>query len=233
METSLVDPANATHYTQEHIKAIKSGADKRYPNVNLVRVVGKYFDSNNGRLLDYGCGFGANLIHLLERGYTIDAVDTSEYALQRITQKLGAYPQIASHANLHKMDANSERLPFAAETFDYIVCASVLSLLSSPDRVQVLLGEFKRILKPGGKLYLDINGPESEFAVFGTPTGHDIYDFRGKSGQAESRMIYCPKTAEQFAELIKPFFIVDEVGFTAHRFFDYAEQEFIVCARKA
>ena len=42
---------------------------------------------------------------------------------------------------------------------------SVLSLLGSEKKIKNLLNEFKRVLKPNGKLILDINDHKSEFAL--------------------------------------------------------------------
>ena len=41
---------------------------------------------------------------------------------------------------------------------------SVLSLLGSEERIRLLLEEFKRVLKKGGRLVLDINDQDSEFS---------------------------------------------------------------------
>lgn len=47
--------------------------------------------------------------------------------------------------------AVGEHLPLADATFDLVICAQVLSYVSSPERV---VGEIRRVLKPGGALLL-------------------------------------------------------------------------------
>lgn len=46
-----------------------------------------------------------------------------------------------------------ERLPFAATTFDLIICTQVLNYAQSPTAA---IGEFYRVLKPEGTLYLSV-----------------------------------------------------------------------------
>ena len=55
------------------------------------------------------------------------------------------------------INSETKRLEFEDNYFDYIVAMSVLSLLGSEERIRLLLEEFKRVLKKGGRLVLDIN----------------------------------------------------------------------------
>ena len=105
---------------------------------------------------------------------------------------------------------------------------NVMSLLGSPERVTALLKELKRVMKPCAKIILDINGPQADFAAKAKPLGNDVYLF----GQS-SVPTYCPQSAERFTEVIKPWFVIDDVGFTHHRYFKSEIQEFIVCGHKA
>src|SRR3990167_5209881 len=227
----LSDFSIVRHYLKEHQAALQSGSDKVYPNLALVRVEKNYFLNKSGRLLDYGCGFGANLIHLAECGYSIDGIDTSKYALEKIASKLKQHPEIESRVALHLLAEEAIRLPFIDEMFDYIVCASVLSLLSSPTRIRRLMAEFQRILRVSGRIYLDVNGPNSRFAIAGKSPGGDIYELSNHQDAREVRRVYCP-TSKGFADLVSAYFTIDTVGFSSHQIFNHQEEEFIICARK-
>ena len=226
--TTLVDLDVMERYDE----AFSGGADKRYPTLNLVRLEISFFGREPGRLLDYGFGTGTNLIHLLERGHEVDGIDVSKAARDKVAAKLADRPDIASRARLTLLPPGSARLPFDDGIFDYVVCMSVLSLLTSAERVDAVLDEFARVAKPGAKVVLDINGPESEFAVYGKALGGDVYEYRGIKGDARPIRAYCPASADAFADRVGRRFAVDDVGFTAHRFLQYAEQEYIVCAHK-
>jgi SAM-dependent methyltransferase len=219
-------------YTQAQKEALEKGENKIYPNLSLVRLIGRYFGANEGRLLDFGCGGGANLIHLLERGFTVDAVDTSPYSIETIKQRLEGRASLCGKVHLRVLDANAQALPYENEVFDFVVCASVFSLLSTKERIQHVAREFKRVLKPGGKVYMDINGANSEFAIYAEKTGEDLYIYRGRKEKDPPMNVVCLDSKEKFRDLISPIFEIDEVGITTHKFFEYVEEEYIICAHK-
>ena len=82
-------------------------------------------------------------------------------------KKLDTNPDFANRAVLKHLSSDDIRLPFQDNEFDYVVCMSVLSLLESKERIAILVNEFLRVLKPGGRMIIDINGPESEFSKNG------------------------------------------------------------------
>jgi SAM-dependent methyltransferase len=229
MKQILTDSSAVRYYDE----GAASGTDKRYPTINLVRLEHRHFGHKPGRLLEYAFGTGCNMIHLLECGHTVDALDTSAHANRRVAEKLAKRPDIADKATLHVLEEGASRLMFEDETFDYVNCMSVLSLLASPEGVDALLAELCRVLKPGGKIIADINGPESVFPTFGIDQGNDIYLFGGDSNIGIAFPCYCPSKSEDFVKLMENHFITDDVGFTGHNIFDFVEQEFIVCAHKA
>lgn len=229
MEYSFSDKNVVDFYIKAHKESFEKGIDKVYPNLSMVRIEGRYFDGP-GKLLDYGCGFGSNLIHLLNRGHSVTAVDTSPYAIKMVEQKLTTFPGIKDKAKLEVIDPEKSELPYENNSFDYVVCASVLSLLTSKEKILTLLNEFKRIVRPGGKLFLDINGINSEFAIYSEKIEDETYIYKGRNGKADPMTVICPDNKESFAKLVSDVLNVEEVGITSHKFFEYAEEEYIVCA---
>ena len=95
---------------------------------------------DGSRLLDAGCGTGATLRYLAGTGrLTAVGVDCSESLLAAARQESSSSPLVR---------AALEALPFAASSFDGIVCECVLS--QTP--VAAVLREFARVLKPAGRL---------------------------------------------------------------------------------
>lgn len=211
-------------------KEYRKGMDKRYPSLELVRLEKWYFGGKSGRALDYGFGTGANLIHLLECGHIVDGLEVSREAIQLVERKLAQRADIRDRATLTYLDADADRLPYGDATFDYVVCLSVLSLLSSRDRVERLLGEFARVMKSGAKIVVDINGRTSEFASKGRPIGNDVYEFQTSPDHPPVRT-YCLSDEKAFVELLRPCFVVDDIGFAAHKYMHSEIFEYIVCAR--
>ncbi len=206
----------------------RGGTDKQYPSLDLVRLEKWHFGgTGKGRLLEYACGSGTNLIHLLKCGYEVDAIDAAPAAISMVSRKLNALPELDRRARLHVIDVNATRLPFEDASFDFVNCMNVLSLLASQLRITALLSELRRVMKPDAKIILDINGPLADFAMKATPIGDDVYLF----GQPPVPT-YCPQTAEHFTRIVVPWFAVDDVGFTHHRYCGSEIQEFIVCGHK-
>ena len=140
--TQLVVPANIDKYERIY----RQGYDKKYPNLDLVRLEGWYFGKKPGRLLDYGAGTGVNALHMAECGYGVIAVDAAKESVALMKSKL------KNMAAAQWVSPDATELPFENDGFDYIVCMSVLSLLETKERISTLVGEFFRVLKPGGGL---------------------------------------------------------------------------------
>jgi ubiquinone/menaquinone biosynthesis C-methylase UbiE len=101
-----------------------------------------------GRILEIGFGTGMNLQYYPPAVQRVEALDP-DVALDRYSA-----PRIAASSidvDFHHLDA--EHLPFAADSFDTVVCT--LTLCSIPD-VRHALVEVRRVLKPGGQfLFLE------------------------------------------------------------------------------
>jgi ubiquinone/menaquinone biosynthesis C-methylase UbiE len=126
-------------------------------------------------LLDVGCGVGASVQHLCSR-YDYDAcgVDTSPTL---ITEGLSRNPAIRLKV------AAAEALPFAARSFDGILCECVLSLMEEP---LTALAEFERVLRSGGALILSdlyvTTATEPRGDLRGAATRNQIESWLGQSG---------------------------------------------------
>lgn len=94
-------------------------------------------------VLDAGCGTGGLLRALRreERGWRLAGVDLSPLACELTRERTGALV----------LEGSVEQMPFGAVSYDAIVSCDVLCQVSDPTRA---LGEFRRVLKPGGVLVL-------------------------------------------------------------------------------
>ena len=102
------------------------------------------FSSPGEHWLDAGCGTGELSTLLLIRGQKISAVDAS--------------PDMVRHCAVPSTVATVGHLPFADETFDGIVCSSVLEYTEDPS---VGLREFHRVLKPKANLLVSVPNARS------------------------------------------------------------------------
>lgn len=97
----------------------------------------------DGRVLEIGCGNGANFQHYAASA-TVTATDYSENMLKPAREAAEA-----ASATIEVRAANAMELPFADASFDAVV--SSLVLCSVPDQARAL-AELRRVLRPGGEL---------------------------------------------------------------------------------
>ncbi|MFC1717192.1 class I SAM-dependent methyltransferase [Candidatus Poribacteria bacterium] len=110
--------------------------------------------SPNHRILDLCCGYGRHSIGLARMGYKVTGFDLCERALKLAGQK-------AQEENLgvHLVRGDIRTLPFGSE-FDCIYHLFAFGYFEDDDDVLKVLCEASRVLKPKGKLLVDvINGP--------------------------------------------------------------------------
>lgn len=101
------------------------------------------------RILDAGCGSGPLFAALRERGAAVTGIDQSEGMLAQARRRLG------DDADLRVADLAGP-LPFDAAEFDDVLASLVLHYLRD---WAPTLAEFRRVLKPGGRLIASVNHP--------------------------------------------------------------------------
>jgi SAM-dependent methyltransferase len=105
------------------------------------------------RILEIGCGEGANLQHLRSHGARRYGVDFSRAKT--------AFAKKATDAQT--VTADAARLPFADGSFDAVLIRDVLHHVDDPTAV---LGEARRVLRAGGRLTLLEPNIESPAIMF-------------------------------------------------------------------
>lgn len=104
------------------------------------------------KVLEVAVGPGATLLEIVkrvDRKNVVNGVDLSVKMLERARELVHA----AGYTNVELREADARQLPFPDGTFDLLYNSYMLDLISLPD-MPVVLGEFRRVLKPGGRLVL-------------------------------------------------------------------------------
>lgn len=115
-------------------------------------VISELLPSATGLWLDAGCGTGTISRWMVSNyGCAVEAVDGSA-AMVADAQRRGTKAQTGS----------VERLPYATDSLDGIVCSSVLEYVNDPS---VVLQEFHRVLKPQGLLLVSVPRVRTHIAM--------------------------------------------------------------------
>ena len=153
-----------------------------------------------GKLLDVGCGTGF-IIHLAAEIFDeIHGVDVTKAMMDKVRKDL---PNVVLH------ERSAEDLPFDDCSFDAATAYSFIDHLDDPG---VVLSEVRRVLKPGGRFYMDLL-PNRMFwhAIQQLPDGNiaDLSDIV----QREVRMVTeNAKTIERNFGVDAQIFIAAEPG---------------------
>lgn len=104
------------------------------------------------RLLEVAIGPGVTLLEILKRvhkGNVVFGVDLSRGMLERARHLVEG----EGYENVALVEADARTLPFAGDTFDVLLNSYMLDLIELRD-LPLVIGEFRRVLKPGGRLVL-------------------------------------------------------------------------------
>jgi ubiquinone/menaquinone biosynthesis C-methylase UbiE len=122
----------ATKYENKHTR------DVRRELVSVAR----------GRVLEIGCGVGANFKYYSDDATEIIAIEPNSFMLPKASDAA-----TASGRWVDVRPARAEKLPFEDQSFDTVVSTLNMCTIADP---RAALSEIRRVLKPGGEyLFFD------------------------------------------------------------------------------
>lgn len=119
------------------------------------------------RILDAGCGYGRNLVHLLREGCEIFALDGDPEGVAHVRQLAAMLAPSLPSKNFQT--GAIEQMPFPDAFADVVICNSVLHFARDDRHFHAMLAELWRVLRPGGLL----------FTRLGSRIGMDFERLRG------------------------------------------------------
>lgn len=115
----------------------------------------KWKQTGKKNVLDLGSGLGRHAILFAKHGFNVSAVDLSPYAVESMKKW-----QAEEKLEIHSAVADMKSLPFDTDSFDCLWSYHVVSHTDTPGFLEVL-NEIKRVLKPGGELFLTLCSKET------------------------------------------------------------------------
>lgn len=124
----------------------------KYPDVEVVRFFERNFKKDldfrkNCKVLELGCGPGANLFYLAREGFSAFGIDGSEVAINRAKERLD---KEGLKVDLAVGDILT--LPYEDNQYDAILDCECIYANSMKDSKKIM-EEAYRVLKPGGKFF--------------------------------------------------------------------------------
>jgi ubiquinone/menaquinone biosynthesis C-methylase UbiE len=113
-------------------------------------------------ILDYGCGPGDDLTgFLLYTGAKrVIGIDVSPRALALTRHRLALHRIDLERVELIRTNDSSTTVPLPDASVDFVNCGGVLHHASRPEAI---VGEFRRVLRPGGRAHVMVYNRDSVF----------------------------------------------------------------------
>lgn len=127
----------------------------KYPSEDLIRFIARNFYHVENRLdvkiLELGCGPGANIWYFAREGFSFCGVDCSNTAIEQASLRLDKeFPNWRQHSEL--VVGNVNNLPFEKEYFDAVIDNECI-YCSDFSTATEIYNEAWRVTKHNGKLY--------------------------------------------------------------------------------
>jgi tellurite methyltransferase len=103
------------------------------------------------RILDAGCGYGRNLVHLMREGCEAFALDLDANGVDHVRQLSASLKTGLPPANFQV--GSIEQMPFPDACMDAVICSAVLHFAREGRHFRAMLSELWRVLRPGGLLF--------------------------------------------------------------------------------
>lgn len=199
--------------------------------------------TRESRVLDLGAGWGAVSCGLAPACAEITSADTNPYTLRFIAMRArqGGLPNVRPI----RIDAlDTGRLPFAPDSFDTVLLNGVLEYVGSartdlaPRDVQLLcLREVRRVLRPGGSIYVGIENRFGYLYFLGT-RDHNGMRYTSVLPRALANLACRLRQGRSYRTLTHSYSgytrLLDEAGFQLPRMYlavpNYRDPKFIVPA---
>jgi len=133
-------------HSREFLQRMLEGGPRRY--LHRLEAIGF---TGLGSVLDAGCGFGQWTLALAQFNRQVSGIDVRP---ERIAVAK-ALSEGSGVENVRFASGSVESLPYRSGVFDAVFCYSVVYATD----YRRTLAELARVLKPGGQLYINTNGP--------------------------------------------------------------------------
>lgn len=188
-------------WADSYRKMKESGEELSHPSETLIRLIkGNYINGNlidyKGKsILDVGFGNGNNTAFLSSIGMDTHGVEIDDKIIEQVSASLTA---AGLKATLKK--GTNRSLPYPDNSFDFLVSWNALHYEGTEEYIIEAIKEFRRVLKPGGRILISTTGPEHKILLNGKTLGNHQYEI-GRLGDDRVGQIHFFFDAKNYIEL--------------------------------
>ncbi|WP_443049926.1 class I SAM-dependent methyltransferase [Streptomyces sp. NBC_00287] len=145
------------------------------PSAPAVHAAGVFRTAGAEDVLELGAGHGRDALFLAREGFSVHATDFSAVALEQLGDAARAQGLRVART-VHDV---REPLPLPDASVDGVFAHMLLCMALSTEELHALVGEVRRVLRPGGVFVYTVR--HTGDAHFGAGTGHgdDIWEHGG------------------------------------------------------
>jgi SAM-dependent methyltransferase len=150
------------------------GHDPSAPAVHAARL---FRSADAEEVLELGAGHGRDALYFAGEGFTVRATDFSGAGLEQLREaarELGLAARVTTTVH----DAR-DPLPLTDASMDAVFAHMLLCMALSTEEIRALVGEVRRVLRPGGTFVYTVRHTGDAHYGAGTGHGDDIWEHGG------------------------------------------------------
>jgi SAM-dependent methyltransferase len=128
-------------------------------------------------VLELGAGHGRDALYFAREGFTVQATDFSATGLDQL-QETARAQDVAGQVTTAVHDVR-DPLPLPDASVDAVFAHMLLCMALSTKEIHALVGEIRRVLRPGGTFVYTVRHTGDAHYGTGTAHGDDIYEHGG------------------------------------------------------
>ncbi|MAF20229.1 MAG: hypothetical protein CMI55_00955 [Parcubacteria group bacterium] len=162
----------------------------------------------------------------MRHNYLCEGIEVSRCAVELVENKLRNCPEYEGKVNLYLLNNDQSRLPFDDNSLDYILSNQVVYFLADEEKIIMLLNEFKRILKPNGRLIISMMSRLNNYCIEGIEVEPNIFKCEDKINRVSK---YCYIIQDQgHARDLFSMFNIQEIGWFDNHYCGHSGHHYVL-----
>lgn len=211
----------------------ESGDVHTWPSETLTRLLrgsyipGQQRDHKGRSVIDIGFGDGNNLLLCGSLGMELHGTEVDAEICDLVRKRMDG---LGHKADL-RVGTNTE-IPFEDTSFDYLVSWNVIHYEDTEEKMIQAIEEYRRVLKPGGRLFLSTAGPDDYIHRDAERLGKHRHRVGNEEDFRHGQVLFFFDAPEDIEHYFSRSFDSVQVGRSRHDLFTAVQDYWIVTATK-